>query len=281
MTVLRASSIPEVLAALAALPGALPLAGGTDLLVAVNAGTVLPAHLVTLRRVDELRGVSTTAAGTRFGALTTYAELQASGTPLLRSVAAAVGSPASRNTGTLGGALGTSSATGDALTALMAAGAQVEVAGPGGVRTVDVHELTKDRRELVTAVHVPAPAGPQTYLKLAQRQAAVGATVACALTVDGAAHTVRIALAGVGAKPQRAQTAEAFVRDEVSWLDGLPVVDEAVLARFAQLTVAVLAPLAHARASSAYRRHAAGVLARRALARVSAQGAAASMAVTA
>ena len=268
MTVVRAVSVPEALAALAELPGSYPLAGGTDLLVAVNARTVLPTHLVTLRRVPELHGVSTTAAGTRFGALTTYAQLLTTGTPLLRAAAAAVGSPASRNAGTLGGALGTSSATGDALTALMAAGAQVTLAGPGGTRTVDVHELVGDRRELVTAVHVPTPAGPQAYLKLAQRQAAVGATVACALTVDSAAGTVRLALAGVGARPQRAQTAEAFVRDEVGWRDGLPVVDEAVLARFAELTAAVLAPWEQARANSTYRRHAAGVLARRALARV-------------
>lgn len=272
VTVLRASSLPEALAALHERPGAVALAGGTDLVVAMNARTVFPESLVTLRRVAELHGVRTDPHGTRFGPLTTYAQLLTAGTPLLRAAAAAVGSPASRNAGTLGGALGTASATGDALTALMAAGAQVEVASVRGVRTVDVHELTLARDELVTAVAVPAPAGPQVHLKLGQRQAAVGATVACSLTVDRARGTVRLALAGVGARPQRAQTAEAFVRDELDWVAGLPVVDETACRRFGQLTAAVLAPPEHARASRGYRRHAASVLASRALSRVARAG---------
>ena len=106
------------------------------------------------------------------------------------------------------------------------------------------------------------------YLRLGLRQAAVGATVSCALSVDSRRQTVRLALAGVGGAPQRAQTAEAFVRDEVEWRDGLPRVDEVTARRFAELTTAVLFPWEAARASRAYRRHAAGTLAGRALTRV-------------
>ena len=265
MTVIRAHTLDEALDALRATPGALPLAGGTDLLVALNAHTIDPPVLVTLRRIADLRDVSTDADATTYGALTTYSELLDVGTPLLRATAAAIGTPASRNAGTIGGALGTSSSTGDLTTALMAAGAQIIV---DGCRSVDVHELARARSEIVTAVRVPTPAGPQVYLKLGLRQAAVGATLSCALTVDSSRRTVRLALAGVGGRPQRAQTAEAFVRDHVQWRDGLPVVDEVTVRRFAELTTAVLFPWEAARASRAYRRHAAGVLAGRALARV-------------
>ncbi len=269
MTVVLASSLPEALTALHELPGSLALAGGTDLVVAMNAHTVHPSSLVTLRRVPELRGVRVGVSAIGYGALTTYTQLLTAGTPLLRAVGAAVGSPASRNAGTIGGALGTASATGDVWTALMAAGAQVQLASAlRGTRRCDVHELALARDELITGVLVPVPAGPQVYLKVGQRQAAVGATVACAFTVDSARATVRIALAGVGSTPQRALAAEAFVRDELRWVGGLPAVNEGSCRRVGELTAAVLAPFEHARASPAYRRHAAAVLAARALGRV-------------
>ena len=264
MTLTRARSLDEALCALRATPGAVVLAGGTDLLVALNARTIDPPALVALRRIDELREVS----GTTYGALITYAHLLDVGTPLLRATAAAVGTPASRNAGTIGGALGTASATADLPTALMAAGARVSVASLDGRRTVDIHELTRARDEIIVGVDVPPPAGPQTYLKLGLRQAAVGATVSCALTVDSDRRTVRLALAGVAGRPERAQTAENYVRDHVEWRDGLPVVGETQARRFAELTRAVTFPREAARASREYRRHAAGVLAARALTRV-------------
>src|SRR3954447_15076810 len=156
MAVVRATSLAEAVEALASLPGAIAVAGGTDVMVAVNEGRLDPPHLVTLRRVPELQGVSLAGGQARVGALTTYAELLADDRlPLLRAAARTVGSPAQRNAGTVGGALGSGGA-GDLVTALLALDAEVEAVGPLGPRRVTLEDWldTPERRtgELVTAV---------------------------------------------------------------------------------------------------------------------------------
>ena len=116
MTVLVPTGVAGAVEALAHHPGAMLLAGGTDLLVDVNAGRSAPASVVSLRKVDELRTVEVGPTAVRLGAGVTYTRLLeddiASAVPALAQAARTVGSPQIRNAGTLGGNLGTASPAG-------------------------------------------------------------------------------------------------------------------------------------------------------------------------
>lgn len=271
MTLVRARSLAEVLGALRELPRAALLAGGTEL---VPGGP--PDDLVSLRRVPGLRGVLAGGAGeVVLGALTTYADLAAGagGVPVLTAMAPTVGSPASRGAGTLGGALGTGSGAGDAVTALLALDAQVLVErADGPVRVPVAAWLDRSGRrsgDLVRAVAVPAPAGPQHHLKAGERQAVFYATASAALVVDGVRQRVACALGSVGPLPVRTGAAEDFAA-ALPWRAGRPLVGAAAAREFGRLAAEGLDPPDGLRVSGVHRRHVAGVLAGRALARAAA-----------
>lgn len=273
----RPLTVGEAVQALAATPGTALLAGGTDLVPALRDGTRRPRAIVALRRVVELkvRGASpdmlTIGAGVTCRALAGW-ELAAG----LAHAASVMGSPHIRNTATVGGALGTASPTGDLITFLVAAGAEVLLAGPAGRRRVPIAEfLAGDGRtdELVTAVEVPRPAGPQAYFKVGGRQAAYAAVVSCALVLDRARHRLSCAFGGLTAVPRSVAEAERFAAAEIDWSTpaGGPAVDQ-VARRFGATVAQAAAASADLlpdgpRVATSYRVHAAGVLAGRALVR--------------
>lgn len=271
------ASLDDALDALAADPGLVVLAGGTDLMVQLNYGVRRPAGLLSLRRVPGLRGWRVDDGALVIGARTTYTELLDPGlatlAPALAQAARTVGSPQIRNTGTIGGNLATASPAGDTLPVLVAAGATVELASATSRRAVAVTEfLTGPKRtalvpgELVVGVRLPVAAGPQEYLKVGVRNAMVIAVASCALVVDVAARRLGVALGSAGPVPVRCGDAEAFAAAGIDWAAGTPASPE-VLAGFAERVAAAAAPIDDHRATAAYRRHACGVLARRALAR--------------
>jgi CO/xanthine dehydrogenase FAD-binding subunit len=271
------ASLDDALDALAADPGLVVLAGGTDLMVQLNYGVRRPAGVLSLRRVPGLRGWRVDDGALVIGARTTYTELLDPGlatlAPALAQAARTVGSPQIRNTGTIGGNLATASPAGDTLPVLVAAGATVELASATGRRAVAVTEfLTGPKRtalvpgELVVGVRLPVAAGPQEYLKVGVRNAMVIAVASCALVVDVAARRLGVALGSAGPVPVRCGDAEAFAAAGIDWAAGTPA-SPAVLAGFAERVAAAAAPIDDHRATAAYRRHACGVLARRALAR--------------
>jgi CO/xanthine dehydrogenase FAD-binding subunit len=265
----RPRTLDEALDALAANPGADLLAGGTDLMLAVRAGTRRLRHVVALRRVVELRTRGVDGGALLVGAGATYTDLAGwSLAPGLAATARCVGSPQVRNVATVGGALGTASPRGDLLTFLTAAGADVVVASRGDPRLVPLRTFTRAglrAGELVSAVRLPRPAGPQTYLKVGGRMAAVAGLVSCALVVDVVRRRVRCALGGVGATPVRAEDAEALAT-EVDWAAGR--VDDDVVRAFGAFAARAAAAATDDHAATArYRRHAAGVLASRAFSR--------------
>lgn len=271
------ASLDDALDALAADPGLVVLAGGTDLMVQLNYGVRRPAGVLSLRRVPGLRGWRVDDGALVLGARTTYTELLDPGlatlAPALAQAARTVGSPQIRNTGTIGGNVVTASPAGDTLPVLVAAGATVELASATGRRAVAVTEfLTGPKRtalapgELVVAVRLPVAAGPQEYLKVGVRNAMVIAVASCALVVDVAARRLGVALGSAGPVPVRCGEAEAFAAAGIDWAAGTPAPPE-VLAGFAERVAAAAAPIDDHRATAAYRRHACGVLARRALAR--------------
>ena len=283
MTTLIPDRLDDALSALAGDPGLTVLAGGTDLMVEVNYGHRRPDGVLSLRRLAELRGWHTGPGDADgpgevvLGAATTYTTLLgpelAALLPALAQAARTVGSPQIRNTGTIGGNLATASPAGDTLPVLAAHGASVELASTAGRRTVAVTDfLTGPKRtqlrpgELIVALRVPLVPGPAEFLKIGVRNAMVIAVANCALVVDPGRRTVRCALGSVGPVPMQDPDAEAWAADRIDW-DGGTACDPAVAAEFGARMAAASRPIDDHRATAAYRRHAVGVLARRALLR--------------
>ena len=129
MDFLRPASLAEAVAAKAEHPGAVPIAGGTDVMVEINFDVRRPAALLDLNQVGELATWQRQDGQVRLGAGVTYTRIIAELGGLLPGLALAartVGSPQIRNRGTVGGNLGAASPAGDSHPVLLAAGAAVE-----------------------------------------------------------------------------------------------------------------------------------------------------------
>jgi CO/xanthine dehydrogenase FAD-binding subunit len=280
MTVLVATSLGQALAALAADPASQVLAGGTDLMVEVNAGHRRAGSIVAVRAIDTQRGWARHGDTLHLGAGITFRELLepelAALVPGLAQAARTVGSPQIRNAATIGGNLGTASPAGDSLPVLLALEGLVELSGPNGTRIMAIDRfLTGPKQtalepgELITAVRVPVLRGGQEYLKVGVRNAMVIAIASLALVVDSEHRTVRVGLGSVGPTALRAPRAESFVAGQLDWDAPVPrLVAAGGADRFAELVAEAARPIDDHRATAAYRRHAIGVLARRALQRV-------------
>jgi CO/xanthine dehydrogenase FAD-binding subunit len=284
VAVLLPSSVEEAVDALAARPEAHVLAGGTDLMVEVNAGHRRPADVVALGRVAGLRrwhhdaesGTVTVGAGVTFATLegAPFTSL----VPALAQAARTVGSPQIRNAATIGGNLGTASPAGDSLPVLAALDAAVTIAGPSGRRETVIHDLfTGVKRtslapgELVVSVTVPVLDGYQGFTKVGVRNAMVIAMASACLAVDRSARSIRVALGAVGPTVLRARDAEAWIADRLDWAGGH--VGAALAAEFGERVAAEARPIDDHRSTARYRRHAVGVLATRLLVRAFPDGA--------
>ncbi len=271
-SVVNARTLGQALAAVA--DGALVIAGGTDLVVGARQGkSPLPDRLVAVDRVDELRGITSTGQGITVGALTTHASLCTDTTVLdgytaLADAAALIGSPATRNVGTLGGNVMNGSPAMDTGAPLVVLDANVELRSVSGVRFVPIAELwlgpghtSAASDEICVAIHLPA--GPErsgsAYVRLEYRRAmeiaVVGAAAQVVLDDTGRIRSVAVALAAV---------APTIV--SVAGLDDLVGADVAtVRAAVAERSSATAAPISDLRASEDYRRHTVGVMAGRAI----------------
>ena len=284
MSVVVPLTLLDAIAALAQHPGAMVLAGGTDVLVEINEGhrdiaTGADAPVVVaVDRVAELRSwtVDPAARTITIGAGVTYDELMeaplATLLPALAEASRTVGSPQIRVAGTLGGNLATCSPAGDALPVLSALDAEIQLSGAGGERTMSVHEFmvgvkrtALDPGELIVAVTLPLLDGWQGYSKVGVRNAMVIATASACLAVHAPARSVRLALGSVGPTIIRATEAESFAATAVDWDSGSVSADGA--RRFGELAVGASRPIDDHRSTAAYRRHAVGVMASRLLLR--------------
>jgi CO/xanthine dehydrogenase FAD-binding subunit len=265
----------EALAMKAAQPEALPIAGGTDVMVDLNFDRARPEAILDLTRVPELREWGADDGRLRIGAGVSYTRLideLGDRLPGLAIASRTVGSPQIRNRGTVGGNLGTASPAGDALPPLYVSDAEVELASVGGTRRVPVAEFVVGPKrtnaradELIAAFHLPAAAGPQQFAKIGTRNAMVIAVCSLSLAIWPERRAACACIGSAGPTPIRAIEAEAFAGAELDW-DGRGPVSDAALARFGELVAAAAAPIDDVRGSAAYRRHALGVLARRTLA---------------
>lgn len=248
--------------------GGKPLAGGTDLLVAIRKGTENPPFLVYVGELPELRVLRETAEGLEVGAALTHAELLAHPAtarfPILRQVLATIGSPAIRAMGTLGGNLVTASPAGDGLVALYLLEARVRLVSAAGERELPVAEFIRGPRqtalrpgELVRALFLPYLEGqPRSFFrKVGRRQALVIAVASLGALVwveGGRVAQARLALGSVAPTVLRPREVEQA-------LVGRPVRPEA-WADLVPLLCAATRPISDLRASAEYRRKVAGRL---------------------
>jgi CO/xanthine dehydrogenase FAD-binding subunit len=274
MEFLQPASWDEALEAKAAHPEALPVWGGTDVMVEMNFGRARPEAMLDLTRVDELTRWDRDNGRFRIGAGVTYTraidELGAE-LPGLAIASRTVGSPQIRNRGTIGGNLGSSSPAGDALPPLYASDATIEVASTRGERRIPIIDfITGPKRnvlepdELIAAFHLPAAKGGQQFAKIGTRNAMVIAVCSFAVAVDKDARTVGTCIGSAAPTPRRAPEAEAFVAGALDW-DGHGEIDTPVLERFGHLVAQAASPIDDQRGTASYRRHALNVLARRSL----------------
>jgi CO/xanthine dehydrogenase FAD-binding subunit len=260
MDVLTPRSLDEALRLKAEHPEALPIQGGTDVMVELNFDRTRPEALLNLNGVAELRGWSRENGTLRLGAGLTYTECReadlAELLPALAEAARTVGSPQIQNRGTIGGNLGTASPAGDALPPLLIAGAEVEVASVGARRVlplesflVGVKQNALEPEELILSVRVRGGSGRETFMKVGPRNAMVIAVLSLALVVDREREELRAAFGSASPVP----------RLVVAPLDGIGTFPERV--------AAAASPIDDVRGTAAYRRHALRVLTARALER--------------
>ena len=276
MDFLQPSSWHEALAIRAERPDALPIAGGTDVMVELNFDRRRPGALLDLTRVGELREWSVEDGGTvRLGAGVPYARVISElghRLPGLAMAARTVGSPQIRVRGTVGGNLGSASPAGDAHPPLLAAGAEVEVASAArGTRRVPVADFfTGVKRnalepdELIAAVLVPTAAGPQQFCKVGTRNAMVISVSAFALALHPDRQAVGTGIGSAAPTPRRAREAEEFLTGELDWVARRPL-SQGLAQAFGERVAAAAAPIDDVRGTAAYRRHSLAVLARRAV----------------
>lgn len=278
MEFLRPADWADALAARAEHPGALPIAGGTDVMVRLNDYQDPPDALLDLTRVAQLFDWVPDNGFIRLGACVTYARLIDELGGRLQGLAMAaqtVGSAQIRNRGTIGGGLGSASSEGDVHPPLLSAGAVVEVASVRGVRHIptanfylsDRHNaLAED--ELIAGVLVPVPSGPERFSRIGRRPALAVAVASFAVSLDPDRRRVRSAFGAAAPTPRGAPAADEFVTGELAasskW-ESRSHFDDALARRFGELVAAAASPIDDIRGTAEYRRLALGVLARRTL----------------
>ena len=286
MEFLRPATWDEALAAKAENPSALPISGGTDVMVELNFDRHRPAALLDLNRIGELTEWETgryqgqQGEVVRLGAAVPYARITRELPVQLPGLAIAgntVGSPQIRNRGSVGGNLGGASPAGDAHPALLAAGRDVfvEAASVRGTRLIAIDDFyvgvkrnSLEPDELIRAVRIPVADGPQQFSKIGTRNAMVIAVCAFGFALHPSSGTVGTGIGSAAPTPRRAAPAEEFLAGELAardlWNTG-GLLGPAVVQRFGELVSASASPIDDVRGSASYRRHALAVMARRTL----------------
>jgi CO/xanthine dehydrogenase FAD-binding subunit len=195
--------------------------------------------------------------------------------PGLAMASRTVGSPQIRNRGTVGGNLGAASPAGDSHPPLLATGAEIELASVRGTRVIPAAEFYTGVKknalapdELIAAILIPPAAGPQQFSKIGTRNAMVIAVTSFSLSLDPGRGTVGTGIGSAAPTPIRAEQAERFlagVLAEAGLWQSRAALPDAVIGEFGDRVKAAAAPIDDVRGTSAYRRHALAVMARRTL----------------
>src|SRR6266576_2211817 len=225
------ANLADALDLLAANDGAWkPFAGGTDLMVLLEAGKLPHRNYVNIWNLSELRGIEVTDSQVTLGALTTYTEIQDHETlraefPMLCQAASETGGLAIQNRGTIGGNIVNASPAADSPPALLAYDAELEFVSAAGSRTIPYHAFHTGYKqmdiradELLAAIHLPRSRNQRLhyYRKVGTRKAQAISKVCFAGVAEvqgNVLNHVRIALGSVAPIPIRCEKTEAALRD--------------------------------------------------------------------
>lgn len=225
-------SLMDALERMAGAPGIWkPFAGGTDLMVLLEAGKLAHRKFMNIWKLPELHGITVTPAYVSLGALTTYSAVRRNETlarefPLLCRAAAETGSVATQNRGTLGGNIANASPAADSPPALFVYDAELELVSSSGTRRVPFHGFWRGYKqlafrddELIGSIHLPRDKREwrQFYHKVGTRRAQAISKVcfaAAARIESGQIGDVRISLGSVAPTVLRATGTEAVLRGQ-------------------------------------------------------------------
>ena len=229
MTLLRPRSVEEALRLYAANPVAVPLAGGTDFMVAWNAGEENGRTILDLSRLSSWKRITETKAGVRIGSLVTHRELQIhplvrKRLPLLAAACATIGGGQIQARGTLGGNIANASPAGDTFPPLAVYEARVRLRSAGESRTLPlldvftgVKQTALAQGELIDSIEIDFPRRPsrQSFRKVGTRAAwAIAKTVAAGLlwlSSDGRIREIRFALGSMAPTVRRLHSVESLL----------------------------------------------------------------------
>ena len=274
----EAESVAHAIQLLQEHPEAQIIAGGSDVLVQMREGRRAGKELVSIYRIDEMRGISYEEDGAiRIGSLTSFSHITKD--PIIQKhinvlgeAVDMVGGPQIRNIGTIGGNTCNGVTSADSASTLHAWDAIVEITGPDGVRRIPIHDfyikagvVDLKPAEIQTAIIIPKEAYEGYfghYIKYAMRNAmdiaTLGTSVNARLSPDGKTfERVRIAFGVAGPVPMRAVNAEAFINGKAVTLENIEV--------FGRKVLEDIHPRDSWRASKAFRSHIAVESAKRCL----------------
>ncbi|HKS09093.1 MAG TPA: xanthine dehydrogenase family protein subunit M [Pyrinomonadaceae bacterium] len=231
------ASLHDALALIGNEPGVWkPFAGGTDLMVLLEAGKLSHRNYVNIWPLRELRGIEITDEYVTLGALTTYTEVQANEVlqrefPMLCQAASETGGLAIQNRGTLGGNVVNASPAADSPPALLAYDAEIELVSSSGSRWLPYDgfhtgykQMTMRADELLSRIRLPriGPIGPirpilHYYRKVGTRKAQAISKVCFAGVArmeDTRVADVRVVLGSVAPIVLRCKQTEAAIRGQ-------------------------------------------------------------------
>jgi carbon-monoxide dehydrogenase medium subunit len=248
------------------------LAGGQSLIPVLRMRLAAPSLVVDIGRIASLHGVTDDGDALVIGSMTTHDDLchdplVSEHAALLARAAETIGDPQVRHRGTFGGALAHADPAGDMPAAALALDAEMEIAGPEGVRRVPAREFFRDlfttvlgEQDVLTKIRVPKHTGWRShyekFTRVAQQWSIVGVAAATRVE-DGAVAGAKVALTNMGSTAVRAQAVEEA-------LHGQPATEESARTA-AEHAAAGAQPVTDMNGDADYRRHLATVLTRRAL----------------
>jgi xanthine dehydrogenase FAD-binding subunit len=273
----EANTVKEAILMLSEHPEAKIIAGGSDVLIKIREGSLAACTLVSIQRLDELRGISLEKDGAlRIGALSSFSRITANlliqaHIPVLGDAVSKVGGPQVRNIGTIGGNVCNGVTSADSASTLVAYDALMEYHGPDGIRLVPITEhyvaagkTALKHEEILCAIIIPKESYQDTfghYIKYAMRNAMDIATLACSVNVrlsddKKKIERLRVAFGVAGPVPMRAAHSEQAA-------NGKAVCEETIKAA-AQAVLEDIKPRTSWRASKELRAHLAVELVKRA-----------------